>query len=154
MSEDDGPPAPPCRFRCNRSRMTLTVNVTLHHVGAPHINLETSRKSIKLDTLKARRKFQMNRVYPRGIECDDTKTTARLEGGSLIVEMPITKLPTVTAAAAKDAKAGKQAKPGKADKASAAAAAGKKRKKGKEAAAEHEAVLADFFSKRTKKSMA
>ena len=23
----------------------------------------------------------MNRVYPRGIECDDSKTTARLEGG-------------------------------------------------------------------------
>lgn len=45
--------------------------------------------------MRAHRKFVLSREYPRGIECDDTKTTARLEHGHLIVEMPITKLPTV-----------------------------------------------------------
>ena len=89
-------PAPPCKFRCNRSRMMLTIRVTLHHVGADHINLKTSRKKIVLDTLKSRRKFKLSRAYPRGIECDDSQTSAKLERGALVVEMPITKLPSIT----------------------------------------------------------
>ena len=32
------------------------------------------------------------RAYPRGIECDDAQTTARMEtNGMLVVEMPITR---------------------------------------------------------------
>ena len=88
--------APQCNFRCNRSRMMLTIRVTLHHVGADHINLKTSRKKIVLDTLKSRRKFKLSRAYPRGIECDDSQTSAKLERGALVVEMPITKLPSIT----------------------------------------------------------
>lgn len=88
-------PAPPTKFRCSRTRMMLTIRVTLHHVGAAQINLKTSRKKIELDTLRARRKFKLARMYPRGIECDDTQTSARLDGGALVVEMPITKLPAI-----------------------------------------------------------
>ena len=62
-------PAPPCKFRCNRSRGVLVIRVTLHHVGAAQINLRTSKTAIELDTLASRRKFVMHRVYPRGIEC-------------------------------------------------------------------------------------
>ena len=87
-------PAPPCKFRCNRRRMVLVVQVTLHHVGAGHINLKTSRNRIELDTLRDRRKFKLDRPYPNGIEVDDRQTTARLDRGCLIVEMPILKLPT------------------------------------------------------------
>ena len=125
MTNEDGPPAPPCRFRCNRSRMVLTIQITLHHAGADHINLETSKNAIKLDTLKSRRKFKMNRAYPRGIECDDSKTTAKLEGGSLLVEMPITKLPVPPEELKKQAAAKEAAK------AKAAAKLGKKTKKRK-----------------------
>jgi len=95
MVVDDMVPAPPTRFRCNRSRMLLNIKVTLHHVGAGQINLKTSRSKIELDTMQAHRKYRLNRAYPRGIECDDSKTTARLEHGMLIVEMPINKLPSV-----------------------------------------------------------
>jgi ribosomal protein L12E/L44/L45/RPP1/RPP2 len=93
-------PAPPCRFKCNRSRMILTIQVQLPHVGPNQISLCTSKKKIELDTLQSRRKFKMSREYPRGIECEDAKTTARMEGGTLIIEMPITKLPAPGAAAA------------------------------------------------------
>ena len=101
-ADDDQPeyPAPPCKFRANRTRMTLTIRITLHHIGASQINLRTSKKKIELDTLAARRKFKMSRVYPRGIECDDSATTATMEHNALVVEMPITKLPPVGAAAA------------------------------------------------------
>jgi hypothetical protein len=130
MSDDEGPPAPPCRFRCNRSRMVLTIQITLHHVGADHINLETSKNTIKLDTLKSRRKFKMCRAYPRGIECDDSKTTAKLEGGLLNVEMPITKLPTPADELKKQAEAKASAKAAANAKA-AAGKAGKNNKKRK-----------------------
>jgi len=53
------------------------------------------KNAIELDTLRARRKFKLHRVYPRGVECDDTRTTVKLEGGTLVVDMPITKLPAV-----------------------------------------------------------
>ncbi|KAL1527990.1 hypothetical protein AB1Y20_009361 [Prymnesium parvum] len=88
-------PQPPTRFRCNRSRMILNIKITLHHISANQINLKTSRSKIELDTAQAHRKFFLSREYPRGIECDDSKTTARLEHGCLVVEMPITKLPAV-----------------------------------------------------------
>ena len=102
-------PQPPTRFRCNRARMLLTIRVALHHIGAKQINLKTTPTRIELDTLKARRKFQMSRLYPRGIECDDTRTTARLETGALVVQMPITKLPAAGAAPAASAPAPKPA---------------------------------------------
>jgi len=88
-------PAPPTKFRCNRARMMLSIRVTLHHIAAAQINLTTTPTTIKLDTLKARRKFKLHRVYPRGVECDDTQTTAKMEGEMLVVEMPITKLPPI-----------------------------------------------------------
>ena len=70
MPDDvDTVPAPPCKFRCNRARMTLVIRVTLHHIGSSQINLRTTPTAIELDTLKARRKFKLNRSYPRGIEC-------------------------------------------------------------------------------------
>ena len=69
MADEEDVPAPPCRFRCNRARMTLTIRVTLHHVAPAQINLRTSRTAIELDTLKSRRKFMLKRTYPRGIEC-------------------------------------------------------------------------------------
>ena len=97
-------PAPPCKFRCNRSRMIMTVSVALHHVGAAHVNLRTSKDKIELDTLQSRRKYKLSRAYPRGILCDDKKTTARMDGNSLIVEMPITKLPEVSSSAPAPAK--------------------------------------------------
>ena len=89
----DGVQAPPCKFRVNRSRMTLTIRVQLHHIAPAQINLRTTPTAIELDTLKARRKFKLNRVYPRGIECEDASTTAKMEKNALVVEMPITKLP-------------------------------------------------------------
>jgi hypothetical protein len=52
MGEEEEIPAPPCRFRCNRSRMLLTIRVTLHHISGPQINLKTSRKKIELDTMQ------------------------------------------------------------------------------------------------------
>ena len=78
VAADDEPeyPAPPCKFRANRSRMTLTISIALHHVGPEQINLRTSKTGIELDTLKARRKFKMNRVYPRGIECGACANTS------------------------------------------------------------------------------
>ena len=71
VADDDGPefPAPQCKFRCNRSRMILSIRIALHHIGPPQINLRTSVNKIELDTLKARRKFKLCRTYPRGIEC-------------------------------------------------------------------------------------
>ena len=72
VDADPGVQAPPCKFRCNRSRMVLTIRVTLHHVGPSHINLHTHKNRIDLDTLKSRRKFKLSRGYPRGMECDDS----------------------------------------------------------------------------------
>ena len=88
-------PAPPVKFRCARSRMLLTIRITLHHIGPKQINLNTTPTAIELDTLQAHRKFMLRRGYPRGIECDDSRTVARMEKGALVVEMPITKLPAV-----------------------------------------------------------
>ena len=95
MKGEELTPAPPTKFRCNRARMVLSIRVTLHHIAAAQINLATTPTTIKLDTLKARRKFKLHRVYPRGMECDDTQTTAKMEGDCLVVEMPITKLPPI-----------------------------------------------------------
>jgi hypothetical protein len=115
--------------------MLLIVRITLHHIGAKQINLTTHKTKIQLDTLQARRKFVLDRKYPRGIECDDSQTTARLEKGALVVEMPITKLPSVTELQ-QAAEAEKQAT-AKAEAAAAAAveggkAKGKKKKKREE----------------------
>ena len=150
---DDEVQAPPARFRCNKARMTLTVRITLHHVGAAHINLKTSRTRIQLDTLASRRKFKLDKPYPRGIECDDKQSTAKLEGSTLVVEMPITKLPDVDLtpvptraekAAAAAAAAAKPKKKRPAEGEAGSSAAGGKRKKSKSAEAEAaEAELAE-----------
>lgn len=87
-------PAPPTTFRCNRKRMVMIVRVTLHHVSPAQIHLETTPTGINLST-SGRRRYQMSRAYPRGIECDDTQTTANMEGNVLVIEMPITNLPPV-----------------------------------------------------------
>uniref|UniRef100_A0A7S2GDZ3 SHSP domain-containing protein n=1 Tax=Haptolina brevifila TaxID=156173 RepID=A0A7S2GDZ3_9EUKA len=125
MADTEGPPAPPTKFRCNRARMVLCIRVTLHHIAAAQINLTTTPTTIKLDTLQARRKFVMDRVYPRGVECDDTKTTAKMEGGVLVVEMPITKLPPIAPATVQASQAPVAAKNRKGDVAEPA----KKRKR-------------------------
>ena len=91
---DTDVPAPPTTFRCNRKRMVMIVRVTLHHVSPAQINLETTPKGINLST-SGRRRYSMSREYPRGIVCDDTQTTANMEGNVLVIEMPITKLPAV-----------------------------------------------------------
>ena len=62
-TEDPEYPAPPCRFRANRGRMTLNIRVTLHHIGAEQINLKTSKTKIELDTLASRRKFKLSGVH-------------------------------------------------------------------------------------------
>jgi hypothetical protein len=80
----------------------------------PHAQADCGR----IPCRRSRRKFRLNRPYPRNMECDDSKTTARLEHGALIVEMPILKLPSVPpagkAAAAADPPAAKASKKGKA----------------------------------------
>ena len=83
-------PAPPMRFRCSRKRMLMSIRVTLHHVPPAHVDLTTTKTHISVDTSRSRRKFKVSRPYPRGIECDDAQTTARMEtNGMLVVEMPI-----------------------------------------------------------------
>lgn len=76
--------------------MVMIVRVTLHHVSPTQISLSTTATEISLSTT-GRRKYVLRRQFPRGIECDDSQTTARMEGnGTLVVELPITHLPDVT----------------------------------------------------------
>ena len=73
--------------------MVMIVRVTLHHVSPTQISLSTTATEISLSTT-GRRKYVLRRQFPRGIECDDSQTTARMEGnGTLVVELPITHLP-------------------------------------------------------------
>ena len=85
---------PPATFRCNRKRMVMIVRVTMHHVNPSQVSLTTTPKAISLSTT-GRRRFVLRREFPRGIECDDTQTNARMEGNTLVVELPITNLPSV-----------------------------------------------------------
>ena len=135
--------------------MMLTIRVTLHHVAADHINLRTTPTMIELDTLKSRRKFQMARLYPRGIQCDDSRSTAKLEKGALVVEMPITKMPPIGADASPDP----APKPAKAEKrtretAKAADEAPKAAKAGKQSksTADEAATTADEAPKAAKRA--
>ena len=82
---------PPATFRCNRKRMVLTIKVHLHHVAPSQIECSTSKTRIDLTT-SCRRKFRLSRPYPNGMECDDDASVAKLEGHTLILELPITKL--------------------------------------------------------------
>lgn len=85
---------PPATFRCNRKRMVMIVRVTMHHVNPSQVSLTTTAKAIDLTTT-GRRRFVLRRDFPRGIECDDTQTSAKMEGNTLVVELPITNLPSV-----------------------------------------------------------
>ena len=85
---------PPATFRCNRKRMVMIVRVTMHHVNPSQVSLTTTAKAIDLTT-SGRRRLVLRRDFPRGIECDDTQTSARMEGNTLVVELPITHLPSV-----------------------------------------------------------
>ena len=79
---------PPATFRCNRKRMVMIVRVTMHHVNPSQVSLTTTAKAIDLTT-SGRRRLVLRRDFPRGIECDDTQTSARMEGNTLVVELPI-----------------------------------------------------------------
>ena len=126
-------PAPPMRFRCSRKRMLMSIRVTLHHVPPAHVDLTTTKTHISVDTSRSRRKFKVSRPYPRGIECDDAQTTARMEtNGMLVVEMPILSLPTIEPHQAERPLGWKRKA---AEEAAAAKAAPKAKKKAKKAAA-------------------
>ena len=94
---------PPATFRCNRKRMVMIVRVTMHHVNPSQVSLTTTPKAISLSTT-GRRRFVLRRDFPRGIECDDSQTSARMEGNTLVVELPITNLPSVLPHAATERK--------------------------------------------------
>jgi len=117
---------PPATFRCNRKRMVMIVRVTMHHVNPSQVSLTTTAKAIDLTTT-GRRRFVLRRDFPRGIECDDTQTSAKMEGNTLVVELPITNLPSVLPHASG---APKRKEPQVAEK-----AAGRKRKLASEAEA-------------------
>ena len=85
---------PPATFRCNRKRMVMIVRVTMHHANPSQVSLTTTAKAIDLTT-SGRRRLVLRRDFPRGIECDATQTSARMEGNTLVVELPITHLPSV-----------------------------------------------------------
>ena len=86
---------PPCQMRCNRKRMTLTIRVAVHHVNVSQLDLHTSKTTVKLSTKGARRPLKLVRKYPNGMTCDDSQTTAKVEGNILVVEMPIIHLPQI-----------------------------------------------------------
>uniref|UniRef100_A0A7S0QB65 SHSP domain-containing protein n=1 Tax=Coccolithus braarudii TaxID=221442 RepID=A0A7S0QB65_9EUKA len=94
MATDASPPqslVAPAKFRCHRKRMILMIRVALHHVHPNQIQLKTTRTAIDLQT-SGRRRYRLCREYPRGIECDDSRTTAEMDGHTLVIEMPILKL--------------------------------------------------------------
>ena len=72
----------------------MIVRVTMHHVNPSQVSLTTTAKAIDLTT-SGRRRLVLRRDFPRGIECDATQTSARMEGNTLVVELPITHLPSV-----------------------------------------------------------
>ena len=86
--------APPATFRCNPKKRILTIRVALHHVHPSQVDLHTSATRIKLST-RGRRQLSLVRGYPNGMTCDDAQTKARMDGHTLVVELPIVELPQI-----------------------------------------------------------
>lgn len=96
MSEGNGNVmVPPATFRCNKKKMILVVRIALHHVNPKQINLNTRKDHLELTT-SGRRKYHLNKKYPREIEVDDSRTVARMEGNTLHIEMPVRSPPQRT----------------------------------------------------------
>ena len=92
------PEAPPATFRCNPKKRILTIRVALHHVHPSQVDLHTSATRIKLST-RGRRQLSLVRGYPNGMTCDDAQTEARMDGHTLVVELPIVVPPAVVGVA-------------------------------------------------------